>query len=368
MGKRWSSGPFLVLLALLVAGTATARDKKAQQLAVKGARLATDGQAAWKSFLTAPAKFPEEEMEALIQRYEKAIDLFHGSLEIEEHRGLNGQILLLARRLRQLRFEELTREAQARRAAAPKPQSEPGRDPPVSPVETPEETDTSRSREPDPRPDSPGSGEGIDTDVPGEPADPRQVVLPELVEPAKVARRNTQRLRNFLMHDYFANRKQSKLIKRCARCNGRGKVATNVLDRRRRPVTIRCSSCQGNGMHLQVNVARKGFWLCNTPLYRSSRARSVEFQSRLEGWRSDPRTLPEMLKSLRIVAIDYHGLWAVAKLQEKGYQPEAKRAFRRSSERKLVRLGHRWYFFDEEADAAIFSDMAGAGEVADAGR
>ena len=66
----------------------------------------------------------------------------------------------------------------------------------------------------------------------------------------------------------------------------------------------------------------------------------------------------EFLKSLRIVSIDYHGLWATAECHEKGYVPANKRAFQRKVKRMFVRFGRRWFLFDENTDEGVFDPDA----------
>jgi len=343
-----------VCLLLAAAGSlAQERDKKAVRLAAKGAKLAAEAKPIWKAFVDDPSALTMADLTTVIDAYESAIDRFHESLEIEEHSGINGQILSLARRLAKLRFEEMTREARARQAAREQRQEKEESKKP-DPKPEPEEPQEKRGE-----PEEPGESE--DADEPDPPDDgeqeseePRRFVLPELIEPPDVARRNTQRLRNFLMHEYFANRKFAKLVVRCSRCNGGGKVRTGRLDKYRRPITKTCPGCNGSGALLKEEAARKGFWLVMSPLYRSDPDQAAFFAAQLEGWRADPRTIPEFLKSFRILSIDNHGLWATAVYSEKGYTPGNKRTFHRKVKRMFVRLGRRWYVFDEEADAGIF--------------
>jgi hypothetical protein len=121
---------------------------------------------------------------------------------------------------------------------------------------------------------------------------------------------------------------------------------------------VTCGSCDGAGARLKEAVARKGFWLVQSPQFRADPERLATFVADLDAWRADPGAIPEFLKSLRIVSIDYHGLWATVRCEEKGHVPATKRAFKRVVTHTLVRFGRRWFFFDESTDKGVFDPDA----------
>ena len=74
--------------------------------------------------------------------------------------------------------------------------------------------------------------------------------------------------------------------------------ATHQLDKRRRVVTIPCSACHESGGHVNVPAARKGYWLCMSPLYRSDEANRTAWDEKLASWRENPNLIEEFLKRI----------------------------------------------------------------------
>ena len=65
----------------------------------------------------------------------------------------------------------------------------------------------------------------------------------------------------------------------------------------------------------------------------------------------------ERFKSLSIKKVDYHGLWAVVEYQEKGtiFSEGRQIPFKRKVQRTFLRLGKRWFVYDEESDQDFFT-------------
>ncbi len=330
-------------LALLAGcAVAAAAETKAEQLARKAAELAVPADAEWKRYILEPETVDDEALNALLVLCEKAVDLYQESLEEAESGAVNHAVLTLARRIARIRFELLRRERA--RTPAPEPERPPAASPPpVPPPEAPEV--------PAPAPPPP-------------PAAPEAPALPEIVEDAKATRMGIQALRNFLMHDYFASRKWTSLVVRCPLCEGTGRRRTGRLTKDKKIETTACTSCGETGFHLNDAVARKGFWLCKSPLYRADAARLGAWQDDLEAWKKDPRTVTEFLDRVSIDGVEYHGLWAKVALAERGHvreptgpgKPSREKRFDRKREYTLVRIGRRWFFYDPAIDAGLFRD------------
>ena len=333
------------VLLLCLLGSVAAQDAEARQaerIAAQGRKLQEDTKEVWKKFVFEFRELSDDDLERIVENYEKAVDLFQKSIEVQESPGLNRLILLLAKRIAQARMVQSAREF----ARRPKPKRPP---PPAEPP-PPEKPSPEAPAPPEPAPKpepEPGKSGPPPRVAPGE--------LPTLDEPKDQRRRGMQGVRNFLMHYYFASRKQSTLVSRCAVCNGRGRRATHQLDRRRRVVTIPCNACHESGGHVNVPAARKGYWLCMSPLYRSDPANRAAWDQELASWRQNPNLVKEFLKSVRIVNVDYHGLWADVTWVEKVLPMGAKRSFERPMQRKVVRAGKRWFFYDEKFDKDFFA-------------
>jgi len=331
-------------LAFLAAcHAAGAAETKAEQLARKAAELAVPADAEWKRYILEPETVDDAALNALLVLCEKAVDLYQESLEEAESGAVNNAILTLARRIARLRFEMIRRERA--RTPAPEPEKPPAANPPpVAPPEPPPTT----------APEAPPAS--TTTEAPA--------ALPEIVEDAKATRMGIQALRNFLMHDYFASRKWTSLVVRCPLCEGTGRRKTGRLTKDKKIETTACTSCGETGFHLNDAVARKGYWLCKSPLYRADGERVAAWEKDLEAWRRDPRTVSEFLDRVSIEGIDYHGLWAKITLAERGHvreptepgKPPRERRFDRKREYTMVRIGRRWFFYDAAIDAGLFRD------------
>lgn len=344
--------PAALLLCLL--GLSAAQDdpgnqaavRKAERIAARGRKLHEATKDIWKKFVFEYRELSDDDLDTIVKNYERAVDFFQKSCEVHESPGLNRLILVLAKRIAQARMVQTAREYARRPKPKPAPPAE----------ETKPESPPPKKPEPAPEPEP----------EPEKAAPPPRVaagVLPTLDEPKDQRRRGTQAVRNFVMHYYFASRKQSAMVDRCPVCNGRGRRATHQLDRRRRVVTIPCNACHESGGHVNVPAAQKGYWLCMSPLYRSDPANRAAWDQELASWRQNPNLIKEFLKSVRIQNVDYHGLWAEVTWVERVRPMGASRSFDRPMKRKVVRAGKRWFFYDEKYDRDFFASENGeAGE------
>ncbi len=321
----------VLLVVLLVAAAVCARDKQAAAFQSKGLALARQTRAGWKRFVLERDKVTDDEIRGLIKDLDQAAELLHKSLEIEDFAGINGQIISIAKKLVKLRFAQHIREQRRKMRNRPKPKPRP-------------------KPQPEPRDDKPAPEP--------EPEIKRTRGLPDLIEDKKAKRRGLQTLRNFLIHYYFANRKFATLLTRCTRCEGSAKVVIGRDGKTRKRIFATCPRC-AYGAHLNLNAARKAFWLTMSPLHRADPANRAAFQDNLQKWHADPRTIGEFLTSLSIAKIDYHGLWATVTYREKGtfiVDGRQRRFKPRKVERMFVRFGKRWFVYDEKTDNALFSD------------
>lgn len=327
------------ILLLLVAGAA-AENRQAERYAKQGGKLQAQTKELWKRFVFEHRKLTDKELGKIVKSYEKAVDLYQKSMEEEEQAALNSAILTLAKRIAQARMVQTAREFAKRPKKTPAAPTPPAPKPP-----TPE-----NPAPPKPEPAPPP------VEAEPEPTPPPELsVLPELREPKAAQRRGMQGVRNFVMHYYFAHRKYAALITRCHLCNGTGRRKTNQLDRRRKIITTACTTCNESGGYLNVPAVRKGWWLCWSPLYRSNEEKRSDWQARLDLWKEDPSKVDEFLKTLRILKVDYHGLWAEVTWSEKATKAGSRQVIQRKITRKVVRAGKRWFFYDEKLDEHFFN-------------
>lgn len=331
----------LLLCLLVTAAAEDANTRKAERIAAQGRKVQESTKDLWKRFVFEYRELSDNDLKTILKNYEKAVDLYQKAIEVQETPSLNRLILVLAKRMAQARMVQSAREF-ARRPK-PKPKAPPPKEPDEPEPEAPPPKEP-KAPEPAPEPEEPKAPPRVTAGV-----------LPTLDEPKDQRRRGKQSVRNFLMHYYFASRKQSAMVSRCPVCNGRGRRATHQLDRRRRVVTIPCSACHESGGHVNVPAARKGYWLCMSPLYRSDPANRAAWDGQLASWRQNPNTIKEFLKSLKIENVDYRGLWADVTWTEKVLPMGAKRSFLRRVQRKVIRAGKRWFFYDEKYDKDFFA-------------
>lgn len=333
----------LLLLSLPAVAQDDASARKAARLARDAKKHSSKAKELWKRFVFEAEVMEDAELKKLVAEYEKAIDLYQRALEESEQPGLNAAILTLTRRVTQVRFLQMQRHFRAR-----KPELAPPKET-TPPKPKPEEPTPKPGPKPEPKPEV----KPVPIPEPKARRLPGDDPLPELDESPADRRRGIQGVRNFLMNTYFAPRKFTSMLDRCARCNGAGSVRTGHLKPDRTVERVACSTCNATGYHLEANSARKGFWLVHSPLYRSDAAKAQEWQDRFADWRQDPRKVPEFLTRVRIVDVDYHGLWAEIIWTEQGVTP-SKRRFERERKEKVIRAGRRWFFYDAALDKNFF--------------
>ncbi len=320
----------------MLALPAVARDTRATRLAQAGKKLADSVESLWEAFWKNRKAISDEDLQHLIESYEKAADSFAASLEIEERAGLSQSILLLARKARMAIFEQMSR--------VPKPPPKKSRLPREKPKEASEQEEEEEEEE---------------VEEVAEEAEP--VRLPERIETKAQRTRALHNLRRFLL-DHGSYRRLENLVDRCGQCNGIGKKRAGYLDKRRRPVMVPCKLCHESGALLNVSAVRHAFWLSNSPLYRSIPLNLQKFELMKEEWYADPRKIPEFIKRVRIAEkkTEYHGFWAKVNYTEEGWIPNPKntrrpKRFKRTVSRMCIRVGKHWYFYDDKWDKDFFA-------------
>lgn len=299
----------------------------------------------WEKFVFSAKDVTDEELGEICARYDKAIELCQKASEGGDSGDADTMVLRLARRTAQLRATAWAREMRARAEAAKQEQPAAPEAPAPAPEKPPEKPPDTK---PEPRAPEPAP------EKPPEPAAP-EFVFPEISETKEQRSRGTQSVRDFVMNTYFANRKRDALIDICAHCKGRGIVNLPYNDpKTQKPRRQDCGGCRATGYHFNEPVARKGFWLCWSPLYRRDEGEKARWQQEVATYREDPRKIPEFLSSVRIEKVDYRGLWAEVQWEEKGATSDGQK-FTRDVTRKLVRAGRQWFFFDADRDKEMFS-------------
>jgi hypothetical protein len=326
------------MLALLVVAARADDPKRVAELLQQANAEYGAAKETWNKLVFTPQEVTDDEIAELLARYDKAIDLCQKACETTDVPEANTMVLRLARRTAQLRAtafaREMARKAAAAREAAPAPGAKP--------ADAPEEP-TGEEAKPEVAPETPEA--------------PPDAPAPVIVESKEQRSRGMQAARNFLLNVYFANRKRDALVDRCATCGGRGKVRLPILDKKRRAMEQDCGGCAATGYILNEPVARKGFWLCWSPAYRMDPQQKTAWDQDLATYKGDPRTLPEFLTRVRIVTLDYQGLWADATWEEGGTGVDGKK-FSRTVTRKLIRAGRQWFFFDPEHDKDLLAPGA----------
>jgi hypothetical protein len=328
----------LATLLLVVPGLAA---DKADKLVSKATQAAKGAEADWKRFILERATFTDEDLARLVDIYDDVLEMLNKALDIKDIQGVNQQIITVAKRVAKLRFEGVRRKrAKQPPPAKPKP-------PPDKPK--PGKTDPAPELPPD-KPEPPP--EDIEDEEPDE-TPSRTGPYPDLLEDKKAARKGKQKLRSWIMGYYFANRKFTELISRCSRCNGRGRIPHKKDPRTRKIIFTDCPGCPAaSGSHLDVNAARRAFWLSMSPTHRAVPKNRQDFFEQLNQWNADPRKLGEFWKSMSIRDIDYHGNWAIVKFSLKGHSVRVRGSFKRDVTQMFFRIGKRWFVFDEKTDDA----------------
>jgi hypothetical protein len=334
-----------VALLLLLLPAVAQDDRRVTDLLKRANAEYEAAKETWQKFVFSASEVTDKELAEICVRYDKAIELCQKASETGDSGEADTMVLRLARRTAQLRATAWAREMRVRAEAlkkekppepeapapAPEPQKPPEKEP--APAKPPPE----KPREPAPEPAAP------------------EFVLPEISETKEQRTRGIQSARDFLMNTYFANRRRDALIDTCTHCKGRGVVNLPYNDpKTQKPWRQDCGGCGATGYHFNEPVARKGFWLCWTPLYRRDEGERTRWAQEVATYKADPRKIPEFLTSVRIEKVDYRGLWAEVQWEEKGATVDGQK-FTRDVSRKLIRAGRQWFFFDAERDKDMFS-------------
>jgi hypothetical protein len=336
-------GAVVVMLALCLPALAQ-DDKRVADLLTEANAEYEAGKEMWKTFVFSASEVTDDQIDGLLTHYDKAIDLCQKASEGGDVGEADTMVIRLARRTAQLRATLFAREQKVRAEEARR-----NKPPDETPPEVPPEEREPRAPEKEPAAPAPAPD-----------AAARAPAMPEISETKAQRTRGIQSARDFLMNFYFANRKRDALVDRCGQCNGKGIVFLPFRDpKTQKTAKQECGGCGGTGYHLNQPVARKGFWLCWSPLHRADGQEKKQWACDLSDYVSDPRKIPEFLTSVRITELDYRGLWADVQWEEKGATAEGKR-FSRKVQRKLIRAGRLWFFFDPERDKEFFSAQAEA--------
>lgn len=338
-------------LLLLSLPLAAQEDRRVAELLKKANDEYESGKATWEKFVFAADDVTDEELAELCAHYDKAIELAQKVSESGDSGEADTIVVRLARRTAKLRATACAREMRkAAEAAKLKKAAEPQAPEPV-PEEKPAPPPTTREPAPEP-------GRPVEAAPESASKEPDVLPLPEISETREQRARGIQSARDFLMNAYFSNRKRDALIDVCVHCKGKGWVYLSYRDpKTQKPAKQDCGGCRATGYLFNEPVARKGFWLCWSPLYRRDEGERARFQQDLAAWGQDPKTIPEFLKSLSIKDVDYHGLWAEVRWEEKGATSDGKK-FSREVKRKLFRAGRQWFFYDHDRDKEMFSAEA----------
>ncbi|MGB0890218.1 MAG: hypothetical protein ACPGWS_08040, partial [Solirubrobacterales bacterium] len=196
---------------LLIASVLVADDsEKADKLKGKGKALAEGGTSMWARFIENPTAVSDDDLRALADNYDAAIENYHLASELREDNHTNSAILNLAKRAAQLRATLWAREmavkakeAEARKRAAKEAgeTAGPGREAKPKP---PRKTTTPQKAKP--------------KNVP-----PAVVVpAPTISETKKERAANIRRIRRFVF-DHFRHMKPGIIRYKCGLCGGDAK-------------------------------------------------------------------------------------------------------------------------------------------------
>ncbi|MHC4939774.1 MAG: hypothetical protein ACYTHK_12460 [Planctomycetota bacterium] len=326
------------MILLLIALPARAADPEAEvkKLEAKATARVEKVKGFWSKFVEDRDTCSDDELRALIESYDTAIDLCHEVSELKDSPSANSKILLLARRTATLRATLFMREMRRKAAAGA---NGPGRpeevDPPGGAIPAAAEKDPRESA----RAKSAVELLGL-----------KEVPLP-IAESDKERAANIRRLRKFLF-EYFRHMKPRNIRRLCRKCDGTGRRKhSRVVDGRKMDYTLPCKACAERGGSLNKDHARRALWLTRTPLSRQDPTVRKWFDEWIARYEAKVSEI-EPVSRLVIKKIEYHGLWAKVTWQE------TRRKEKQTKERLFVRLGRRWYFYDPAHDKEILTVSA----------
>jgi hypothetical protein len=327
-------GSWLVLLAAAAsaedpfAGSITGG--KAKELVDKGVPLLREAEEIFKRSYVLEEGTPEER-EAAVRRAVSLLDqgtaLLQEALEIQEDAGVNAQIVNAARKLAKLRawlfHVEMARKAKDR----PPPERQP-------PPDEPEAAAPEPAKEPEPAALPPPAPPSFAAERP--PASPADVALPEAPYDDAAGKKDLAAI-HARIQDYYQSLRPEKLVFRHRVCQGKGKLGGGAP----------CGECGGSGKAINLHHFRKVFWTTYTPLLRDAQGAPGALAAFYERARKDPAALGPVVKACKVLDVDYHGVWARARVQlSTGAGSEERRI-------TLVGIGSTWFFYQPSTDREL---------------
>jgi hypothetical protein len=304
---------------------------KAKELVDRGGPLLKEAEEIFKrSYVLEEGTI--EEREAAVKKAVSLLDqgtaLYQQALEIEEDAAINAQIVNAARKLAKLRawlfHLEMARKAKDR----PPPQPQPGEPEAPKPAPKPEPAPKPVETPPPPAPPS------FATD--GPPASPSDAALPEAPYDDAGGKKDLAAI-HARIQDYYQSLRPEKLVFRHRVCQGKGKLGGGAT----------CEECGGTGKAINLHHFRKVFWTTYTPLLRDAQGASGALAAFYERARKDPAALCPVVKACKVLEVDYHGMWARAKVQLSTGAGSEERVI------TLVGIGSTWFFYQPATDREL---------------
>jgi len=306
---------------------------KAKELVDRGAPLLKEADDIFKrSYVLEEGTVEEREaaVRKAVSLFDQGTGLLQQALEIEEDAAVNAQIVHAARKLAKLRawlfHLEMARKAKDR----PPPQAEPAEPEAATPAASPEPVPKTRPEEKPPPPAPPSFPAG------GPPASPADVALPEAPYDDAEDKKDLAAI-HARIQDYYQSFRPEKLVFRHRVCQGKGKLGGGAL----------CEECGGTGKAINLHHFRKVFWTAYTPLLRDAQGAPGALAAFYEHARKDPAALGPVVKACKVTDIDYHGVWARAKVQLSTAAGSEERAI------TLVGIGSTWFFYQPSTDREL---------------
>jgi len=276
-----------------------------------------------------------DEREAAVKKavalFDQGTSLLQQALEIQEDGGVNAQIVNAARKLAKLRawlfHLEMARRVKERAQEQPQP---PTGQEPQKPEAKPEPKPEPKPRDTPPPPAPPS----FPTD--GPPASPADVALPEAPYDDTADKKDLAAI-HARIQDYYQSFRPEKLVFRHRVCQGKGKLGGGAI----------CEECGGTGKAINLHYFRKVFWTTYTPLLRDAQGASGALAAFYQRARKDPDAVGPVVKACKIVDIDYHGIWARAKVQLSTADGTEERQI------TLVGIGSTWFFYQPSTDREL---------------
>ncbi|MCK6462172.1 MAG: hypothetical protein L6Q95_19990, partial [Planctomycetes bacterium] len=169
----------------------------------------------------------------------------------------------------------------------------------------------------------------------GPPASPADVTLPDAPYDDAGGKKDLAAI-HARIQDYYQSLRPEKLVFRHRVCQGKGKLGGGAL----------CEECGGTGKAINLHHFRKVFWTTYTPLFRDAEGAPGALAAFYERARKDPAALP-VVKACKIADIDYHGVWARARVHLSTSAGTEERAI------TLIGIGSTWFFYQPATDREL---------------